>query len=136
MNKVKVNCFFTDEGYVCKNMVEVLKFCQKHKDKGGVLTLQLGKEPRSLQQNAWFHSVLLDAFVEATGDYDRDYLKYTLKEKFLKVWLGVDKYWIKDTSQLTVKEFNEFLKACVQLLVEVGGRLTTTEYDEYKESTA
>jgi hypothetical protein len=89
------------------------------------------KHKRSLAQNRFMWGALLDAFVRATGDNDKEYLKFYLQEKYLKEYRDGNRYIIKGTSELKVDEMQKFLECCVQELVECGGYLESYEYEEY-----
>ena len=89
---------------------------------------------RSHKQNNFFHGALIDSFVQHTGDTDREYMKYRLKELFLKTQTDKGRVIIQGTSELTVKGMAKFIDQCVQYLIdELGGALTGEAHNEWKE---
>lgn len=91
------------------------------------------KDIRSVQQNSFFHSVLIDAFVRL-GDTNRQRIKRILKEHFLRTYDENGQYIdAKRTRDLSVDEMRIFIDNCVNLLADYGGYLETNEYNEYLE---
>lgn len=69
------------------------------------------KPSRSKQQNAYFHA-LRDLLANELG-FEKEDLKQILKLRFLEkkqaIFDGEEVFYVPDTSQLTVKEFSEFI---------------------------
>lgn len=99
------------------------------------ITIIIGNA-RSLAQNAFFHGPLIDAFVRATGDTNREKWKARLKDMFLRVYddpLNKDIYWVRETSALNIGEFMGFINDCLNyLLDELHGYLEAREYQDYQ----
>jgi hypothetical protein len=88
------------------------------------------KEDRSLEQNKFFHGPLLDAFVRATGETDREYLKYSLKEKFLRVLVSSETasmsladQIVDDAKEMYLKSKEYGLNSITNLIIEFGREL-------------
>ena len=112
---------------------EIITYIENITDNDTVINIA-NKNTRSVQANRFFHGALLDAFVECTGDADKDYLKFVLKEKYLKHFRDNGGYIIKETHTLTVEEMRIFIDSCLNLLKEIGGYLKEDQYTEYLAS--
>lgn len=111
---------------------QLKQFLAAHEGKRAWMTIVVGN-PRSLAQNRFLHGPLIDAFVRATGDTDRDKWKGRLKEMFLRVPDGKGGTYTQGTSELTVGEFQDFLEKCKEVLYDQhGGYLTELEHEMYE----
>ena len=108
------------------------EFCLSYEGKRIWITIVAGN-PRSIAQNAFLHGPLIDAFVRATGDTDRDKWKGRLREMFLRVPDGKGGTYTQGTSELTVGEFMKFINDCIQVLMDQHhGHLEEQEHKEYE----
>lgn len=111
-------------------------YYKRHEGQLITLTLQPGAQDRSTRQNSFFHGPLIDAFVRATGETDRIFLKEWLKKEFLTTALtsrrGKAITFVRGTSALTVAEMSDFMEKCLATLIDWGGALTQPEINDYK----
>lgn len=83
------------------------------------LALCKRRQKRSLEANAYFHSVVLPALAEAAG-YEDLQMKDALKAHFLSVHDGNGKLpRVRGTSELNTAEFADFVDRCIRLGAEM-----------------
>jgi hypothetical protein len=110
---------------------ELIEFIEKHKGENFQVEVKEVKDPRSCQQNRFFHGALIDAFVRL-GDTNRKRIKRILKEKFLAEYDEDGQYVdVKRTRDLSIDEMRVFIDNCINLLADYGGYLEVAEYEEY-----
>ena len=103
------------------------KYCGNYSGKVGFFILKLGGISRSLRQNAFFHSAVIDAFIELSGETNRIFWKSNLKQMFLTEHLENGKEYTKATSDLSVREMSEFIQKCLDYLADNGGCIPDSE---------
>lgn len=103
------------------------RFCEKHNEKIGYIIVHTGEMSRSIRQNSFFHGPLINAFVELTGEPNRDYWKSHLKAMFLTECLEDGKEYTKATSDLSVGEMMDFIQRCLDYLADQGGNIPDVE---------
>jgi len=102
------------------------------------ITYDTSFDSRSAQQNRFFHSTILPAFMRCytmlgvPGITSLEYVKEVmLKKPYLTVNKGQPDEYVRGTSSLSVGEFWEFCNQCLELLVTIGGGLNERETQEY-----
>lgn len=99
------------------------------------ITLRKRRRKRSLNQNAYFHGVVVPMLAEVAG-YEDEEMKSALKGEFLRVesphegWLPR----IRGTHELTTVEFNEFIEQCRRLGAKMYG-IYIPDPGEYAEDS-
>lgn len=78
------------------------------------LTVSSKKLKRTVQQNAFYWSVILKMVGEETGESNMQYLHEALKEKFLLIEetfvVGTKVRIFKSTTQLSTKDFSKYIQ--------------------------
>lgn len=131
---IELDIVFTEKSFCLideTNRKIIEKFCKDNKGKKGKIIFKTKKHTRSHEQNSFFHSVVLDSFCSVTGDYDKQYLKHVLKEKFLTVTRDDGSVWVQDTHTLSTKDMSFFIDQCLEFLFSIGGSISELEYKNY-----
>lgn len=120
-----------------KFFVESLQsFLKPFEGKSLWITILVGNI-RSIGANKYFHGPLIDGFVNVTGDTNRAKWKSRLKNMFLRVYDDPDqpnRYWVRDTSDMTVGEFYEFCIKCENYLMdELHGFIPEQKKKEFED---
>jgi hypothetical protein len=94
--------------------------CLNLKDSEVWVTVEKKKKHRSGGQNRYFHAVICVMFGELMG-CSADEAKDTLKFEFLRKPLECGKWTIRQTSDLSTVEFEEFCSKCRMLGSQMFG---------------
>lgn len=100
--------------YIWKGLIKALE------GKEITVSLQKRRKVRSLDQNAYFHGVILPLLAEAAG-YEVDEMKDALKLHFLSVEPTEKGKLprVRGTSELDTAEFSNFCDQCIRLGAEL-----------------
>ena len=127
-----------DIAYGTKFEADVQELISKNEGKHVKITYDTSFDSRSAQQNRFFHSTILPAFMRCytmlgvPGITSLEYVKEVmLKKPYLTVNKGQPDEYVRGTSSLSVGEFWEFCNQCLELLVTIGGGLNERETQEY-----
>jgi len=103
---------------------------------GKTMIVQPGGASKTTAWLNFFHGPLIDAFVRATGETNREFWKEYLKREFLMEHIQSEKFGIirkvKSLAELTQAESWEFADKCIALLQDQHyGYLTPRERYDY-----
>ena len=84
------------------------------------LTLRARPKKRSLNQNAYYHGVVVDMIAREAG-YSSEEAHEALKAKFLRIHDDSALPTVRSTTSLTTLEFENYLDQCRQLAAEMFG---------------
>lgn len=76
------------------------------------------KKKRSLNQNAYYHGVVVKIFAQESG-YTANEMHQVLTSEFLR-YERLDRTFVKSTTELTTIEFEQYMENCRRLASEQG----------------
>ncbi len=111
-------------------------------NKGSTIDIRMTAElTRSQAQNKWFHSTLLPAIQTVllnSGNMpqaqSKEWVKQIIiKKPYLTINPGTTDEYVRSTADLTLNEFWQFCNYTLELLIKLGGELTSIQQEKYIE---
>lgn len=140
--KLEIECLCSINGillYKDGDKEKEMEFVSSWGDERIIVTYE-ANFTRSKAQNRFFHGCIVPAVQRCMSmlglekAHSREYIKEViLKKPLLSANIGQDDEYIRPTSSLTIEEFWEFCRRCLDILVHFGGNLNEREQHEYDE---
>jgi len=119
------------------------EFCKKQKDGDVVIKIEPVGDAKSYEQLKFYFGVILPAFIQATGETNKEKLDAYLRDKYLSSVHTVNNEQFKfiPTLQIGKNKVNKatmtkYIEDCLNELIDCGGSIPLNIVEDYREIMA
>ena len=133
-SKLYIPIIFRDGKAVLRDKADlewITKMAKAEDGNPGILIIKVGEMSVSLRQHRFYRGPVIDAFVELTGEPNREYWHSHLTEMFLTDITRDFKKFIRSTAALTMREMHDYIQKCIDYLADSGGGIKELDFAEW-----
>lgn len=124
-----------------KNNNDIYSFLLKNTGKDISIKYDIIKDIKSYEQLKFYFGVIIQAFVQATGDTNKSMFDAYLRDKYLSSIHEINGEQFKyiptlqiSKNKISKEKMSEFIQNCINELIDLGGSIDRVEYENYMRS--